>query len=92
MEAVQAVGHWQSIFENWPDAIQRRGVVVTKHGESIPFVDFLISEGLVLVERDGPDASGARRAIVGYESISIIKLATNCELSQFRAMGFQPTL
>lgn len=92
MESIQTTEHWQSIFENWPDVIPRRGIIVSKYGETIPFANFLISEGLLLVERDGPDASGTRRAILGYDSISMVKLASNAELSQFMSMGFQTTI
>ena len=83
---------WRSLFENWPEVIQRRGAVVAKHGESIPFVNFLISGGLLLLERDGPDASGARKVIVAYDSIAAIKLSTAVDLAQFQTMGFQPPL
>lgn len=89
---MESVEYWQALFESWPDAIQRKGSVVTKQGESVPFVNFLISGGLLLIERDGPDASGARKFIVSYESIAIIKLATAAEMSQFQVMGFQATL
>ena len=83
---------WQSLFENWPDIIKRQGAVVTKRGEAIPFVDFLVSCGLLLIERDGPDASGARKVIVAYDTIAMIKLSATGALSQFQTMGFQPTL
>lgn len=80
---------WRSIFENWPDVIKREGAVVTTQGESIPFVDFLISGGLLLIERDGPDAGGTRRVIVAYQSIAGLKLKAAGQLSQFHSMGFQ---
>lgn len=89
---METVEFWQSLFENWPDSIQRKGAVITALGESIPFINFLISPGLLLIERDGPDATGNRRMIVPYNSISMIKLATAAELSKFQSMGFQPTL
>lgn len=89
---MESVEYWQALFESWPDAIQRKGSVVTKQGESIPFINFLISGGLLLIERDGPDASGARKFIVSYESIAIIKLTTAAEMSQFQVMGFQPPI
>lgn len=89
---METVEFWRSLFENWPDVIQRRGAVVTKHGESIPFVNFMISGGLLLIERDGPDATGTRKIIVAYEAISMIKLTSAAEMSLFQSMGFQPTL
>jgi hypothetical protein len=84
--------HWQSLFENWPDAIKRRGSIMTQQGETIPFIGFLISHGLVLVERDGPDVSGARKVIVAYDSISMVKLNEVGEIERFQAMGFQPSM
>ena len=84
--------HWQSLFENWPDAIQRKGAIVTKDGETVPFAGFLISFGLLLIERDGPDASGTRKIIVAYDSISMVKLPAVGDLSIFQAMGFQPSM
>lgn len=83
---------WQSLFENWPDVIQRRGAIVTKQGESIPFVNFLVAGGLLLIDRDGPDANGARKIILAYDAISMVKLSTAAELSKFQSMGFQPSL
>ena len=35
-------------------------------------MDFLISFSLLLIERDGPDAAGARKIIVAYDSISMM--------------------
>ncbi len=84
--------HWQSLFENWPDAIERRGAIVSHNGEAVPFVGFLISVGLLLVERDGPDAAGTRKIIISYDSISMVKLKSVGELSRFQAMGFQPPM
>lgn len=89
---METVEIWQSLFENWPDIIQRKGSVVTKTGEAIPFIDFLVSGGLLLIERDGPDAAGTRKIIVAYDAISMIKLSTVAQLSQFQSMGFQPSL
>ncbi len=89
---MQTSEYWQSLFENWPDVIKRHGTVVSKQGESVPFVNFLISAGLLLIERDGPDANGARKVIVSYDSIAMVKLSTVGEISIFQSMGFQPPL
>lgn len=87
-----ATGHWQSLFENWPDAIEHRGAIVTAHGDTIPFAGFLMSDGLLLVERDGPDSTGTRKVIISFDSISMVKFSTPGEMSRFQAMGFQPPL
>lgn len=92
MQTAVAKEHWQSLFEQWPDVVKREGVVITNTGENIPFVEFLVSEGLLLLERSGPDANGMRRAIVSYESINAVKLKTAGDLAVFRSMGFQPPL
>ena len=87
-----ATEHWQSLFENWPDAIERQGAIVSHQGEAIPFIGFLISFGLLLIERDGPDASGTRKIIISYDAIAMVRLKTVGDLSRFQAMGFQAPL
>lgn len=83
-------GHaWRSLFENWPQAIPREGLLVTTFNEQIAFVDFLVSGGLLLVERDRPDSFGARKVIVAYEAISAVKLASTKEMAEFQSMGFE---
>lgn len=86
---MQAAETWRSLFETWPDAMPRKGALVTSHGESIPFIDFMISSGILLVERDGPDAAGNRKVMLHYQAISAVKLATSNPMSQFQSMGFQ---
>ncbi len=81
---------WRSLFENWPESIEREGIVVTIHGESIPFVNYLISGGIVLLERDKPDTLGARKVMIVYEAIAAVKITSPMELARFQVMGFQP--
>lgn len=81
---------WRMLFENWPDSIKRQGLIITSFQEAIPFVDFMISGGIVLLERDKPDASGARKVMLPYESISAIKITEIIDLARFQVMGFQP--
>lgn len=83
---------WRSLFENWPDSIPRVGTVATTVGDAIPFSDFLISGGLLLIERARPDAVGNRKVMVSYEAVAAVNLSTTAELSQFQCMGFQPPL
>jgi hypothetical protein len=80
---------WRSLFENWPDSMPRQGIVVTIFQEAIPFIDFLISGGIVLLERETPDSLGARKVTVAYSAIAAIKLPTPIELARFQVMGFQ---
>lgn len=44
--------------------------------ESVPFVDFLIGESFVVVERDRPDSQGARKLIIALSAIMAVKLST----------------
>jgi hypothetical protein len=81
---------WRGLFENWPEAIPRRGVVVTIFNETIPFASFMISGGILLLERDKPDTIGARKVMLAYDSISAVKITDVIEMARFQVMGFQP--
>ena len=81
---------WRALFENWTEAIPRKGVIVTIFNETIPFVSYLISGGILLLERDKPDTIGARKVMLSYESISAIKITDVIEMARFQVMGFQP--
>ena len=79
---------WRTLFENWPEAIPRQGILVLS-SESIPFRDFLISGSIVLVERETPDSQGARKVMVAYEAIAAVKITSPMDLARFQVMGFQ---
>jgi len=79
---------WRTLFENWPDAIPRQGIVMTPQ-EGIPFINYLISGSLVILERDKPDTLGARKVIIPYDNIVGLKLPSPLELVKFQVMGFQ---
>ncbi len=81
---------WRTLFENWPESIPREGIVTTMQGETIPFVNYLISGGILLLERDKPDTFGARKVMVVYEAIASVKITSPMELARFQVMGFQP--
>lgn len=80
---------WRAMFENWPDSIPREGLVVTNFQEAIPFTGFLVSGGILLLDRDKPDSSGARKVMVAYSAISAVKITNALELGRFQVMGFQ---
>lgn len=84
-----ATESWRSMFENWPEAIPRQGMLVTNYNEQIPFADFLIAGGIVLLDRAAPDTQGARKVMIAYEAISAIKFTSVIELARFQVMGFQ---
>lgn len=86
---MQAADAWRSLFENWPQTLPRQGLLVTNFQEQIPFTDFLISGGILLVERDKPDSYGARKVMVAYEAISAVKITSPMELARFQVLGFQ---
>ena len=92
MEVLDCKERWQSLFETWPDAIKRHGILVAKSGETIQFVDFMVADGILLLDREGPDSLGMRRALVSYDQISIVKLSMAGELSRFRTMGFRSSI
>lgn len=87
-----AADAWRSLFENWPNSLPRQGLLVTSFQEQIPFTDFLISGGILLIERDKPDSYGARKVMVSYEAISAVKITSPMELARFQVLGFQPPL
>jgi hypothetical protein len=77
------------IFAEWPSSIPRIGLIVTTFGESLPFVSYMISGDLLLVERKTPDAQGARRVILNFDAIVAVKILDAIEMPRFTAMGFQ---
>ena len=82
--------HWRSLFENWPSFIPRRGVVVSTFGEAITFVDFMVSGGIVLLERDRPDTLGGRKILLAYDNVAAVKIIDPIDMVQFQSMGFRP--
>ena len=80
---------WHHIFKSWPAGYPRSGILVTTFQETIPFSNFMLSEGILLLERDKPDAQGARKAMVAFGAISCLKLMDVFELSKFKAFGFE---
>ncbi len=80
---------WKLLFQRWPNAIPKLGIVVTSVNESVVFCNFLVSDQNVLLERDRPDALGARTAIVPWEDIVTVKLTSPIEMSRFHEMGFR---
>lgn len=84
-----ATDAWRALFENWPESIPRAGLVVTNFQEQIPFVGFLVSGGILLLDRDKPDSYGARKVMLGYDTIQAVKITSPLDLARFQVMGFQ---
>lgn len=79
----------QKLFAEWPVSVPRKGLVVTVHGEQIQFVEFMITGELLLLERQTPDVSGARRVIIDFNNIASTKILDAVEMSRFTAFGFR---
>ena len=83
---------WKMLFQRWPASIPKVGIVVTTVNEPIAFSSFLVSEHMVLLERDRPDTTGARSIIVPWQEIVTVKLTSPVESAQFKDMGFKPVI
>ena len=83
---------WRGLFENWPDAIPRTGNLVTTYGDTIPFCGFMVSGGLLLLERSRPDPIGNRKVMLPYETVAAVNSTSGAEMSQFQCMGFRATV
>ncbi len=80
---------WKMLFQRWPASVPKAGIVATSLNENITFTNFLVSEHSVLLERDRPDAMGARSAILPWQEIVTVKLTSPVEPAQFKEMGFR---
>ena len=80
---------WRMMFESWPATIDRKGMILSKQNENIPFTNFMVSNSLLLVDRGTPDAHGARKVVLGMDQIAAVKLAGAQPIEDFVAMGFQ---
>jgi len=80
---------WRNFFVNWPKGIERQGVVVTNFNDQVPFVNFLLSEHMILLSRRAPDAVGARKVIMPYGNIVAVKIVDPVNDEVFEAAGFK---
>ena len=87
---MDAAEGWRHVFKSWPAGYPKTGMLVTTFQDTIPFSNFLISEQILLLERDKPDAQGARKTMVAFSAIAGLKLTDVFELSKFQAFGFEP--
>ena len=86
---MDAADSWRQLFCEWPEAIPRQGIIVTTFGETLPFQNFMLAGGLLLVERDRPDGAGARKVVLDFSGIAAVKFTSPMDLDQYRAMGFE---
>lgn len=80
---------FRQLFANWPESLPRRGVVLSRLNESMPFKGFMIREDMVVLERQNPDTMGARFILLPYDSIDSIKLIDPLKAEAFTPLGFQ---
>ncbi|RLS57389.1 MAG: hypothetical protein DWH91_04530 [Planctomycetota bacterium] len=81
--------NWKELFENWPEGMPRQGILITSFQETVPFMDFRISEGILLLQRERPDTLNARKMMVSYESISALKFTDVDDISIYGELGFR---
>jgi hypothetical protein len=79
---------WQELFENWPPGRPRTGILVTAFQETIPFTRFLVSPGILALERDRPDSLGARKVLVAFSAISAVKMVDTDDFATIAQLGF----
>jgi hypothetical protein len=90
MEAwnVEISQFWRKFFQNWPKGLPQRGVLVTSFGEQIVFVSFLVSDEVLLIERQAPDTVGGRKVILPYTKIDALKITDPVKTDVFTSAGF----
>lgn len=84
--------HWRTLFESWPESVPHQGILVTRFQEAIPFVGFLVSPGILLLDRDRPDTTGGRKVMISWQAIDAVKITAPLELARFQPLGFQPPM
>ncbi len=80
--------NWKDVFARWPAEMPRRGVIVARFGEQIPFSAFSVSETFVLVERQTPDSLGARTIVLPYQEIAALKIVDVVKPKVVQQFGF----
>lgn len=83
---------YRELFVNWPDSLSRRGIVLNQLNEAIVFKGFMIKQDLLLLERQAPDAIGARFVMLEFSSIAAVKLVDPLKAENFTPIGFEGRL
>ena len=79
---------WDSFFNNWPASMPRNGVLQTVLNEAMPFKDFWLKDGMLLIERVTPDAMGARFVLMSFEVVSLVKFTNPLNAAEIAQAGF----
>lgn len=80
---------WREFLQAWPSGLTQSGVMVMSGGEQIAFCSFLLSDQVVMLERNAPDTVGARMLVVPYAKIDAIKITEPVGSDVFREAGFR---
>lgn len=80
--------NWEHFFGNWPEVLHRRGVLQTTLSETLPFKEFFLKDGMLLLERTTPDAMGARFVLLSFETIFAVKFTDPLRAPEIAKAGF----
>jgi hypothetical protein len=80
--------YWGDFFTHWPVDLPRRGIIVTAFNEQVAFSTFWTSASFLMLDRQTPDAQGARTIIVPYDQILALKIVDVVKAKSFKAAGF----
>lgn len=89
MDAAQI---WREFFDHWPKEIPHAGVVVTNFDDQIPFIGYMTSESMLLLERRTPDTVGGRKVILPFANILAVKMTEVTKGKPYESFGFQGAL
>ncbi len=82
---------WRKFFASWPPGLAHTGVIVGLNGDQTPFVSFLLSENVLLLERPAPDSVGGRKVLIPYSRIDSVKVVEPVSNDVFVHSGFIPS-
>ena len=85
---MESLDVWKHTFEQWPNGVDRSGIVVTTWQEQVAFKSFLTSETMLLLERQTPDAAGARLLLMPYHAVACVKITAVVKPKAFVPLGF----
>jgi len=80
---------WKSLFAQWPEGIPRRGILLSRLNEAVPFKGFLLTEDMLLLERTNADAAGARYVLIPFEEINNVKFIDPLKEAACHKAGFE---
>lgn len=89
MNAVDSIRH---VFVNWSPKAPRRGLLVTHLNEAVTFKGFMLRGDLLLLERQNPDALGARYVMLTFDQVAAVKLIDPLPAEAFAPWGFEGAL